>query len=144
MFFCLFLLPPCLFQPGNQKLSSATRCLWSWHTNSPSRRVACFTTTLGCGGSVWRALSAGVRVFLFMTGNFLVEVEVLQKIRLLSLIGRGTQFLELGKHKEALLDFHYGLQVSPGERLFCAAWRVHPWAPGPAPSAQCSSSAEKL
>lgn len=80
--------------------------------------MACFTTTLGCGGSVWRALSAGVRVFLFVTGNLLAEVEVLQKIRLLSLIGRGTQFLELGKHKEALLDFHYGLQVSPGERLF--------------------------
>lgn len=63
-------------------------------------------------------LSAGVCILLSVTGNLLAEVEVLQKIRLLSLIGRGTQFLELGKHKEALLDFQYGLQVSPGERLF--------------------------
>uniref|UniRef100_A0A8C3GMP5 FA complementation group G n=1 Tax=Cairina moschata TaxID=8855 RepID=A0A8C3GMP5_CAIMO len=64
------------------------------------------------------------------TGNFLVEVEVLQKIRLLSLIGRGTQFLELGKHKEALLDFHYSLQVSPGDPaaasyLVQALWKLN-------------------
>eukprot|EP00075_Anas_platyrhynchos_P013552 XP_027302805.1 Fanconi anemia group G protein isoform X2 [Anas platyrhynchos] len=64
------------------------------------------------------------------TGNLLAEVEVLQKIRLLSLIGRGTQFLELGKHKEALLDFHYGLQVSPGDPtaasyLVQALWKLN-------------------
>ncbi|NXT47066.1 FANCG protein, partial [Pluvianellus socialis] len=47
--------------------------------------------------------------------NLLPEVEVLQKIRLLSLIGRGAQFLELGRHKEALLDFQHGLQISPGD-----------------------------
>ncbi|NWW93028.1 FANCG protein, partial [Rhynochetos jubatus] len=47
--------------------------------------------------------------------SILPEVEVLQKIRLLSLIGRGTQFLELGRHKEALLDFQHGLQISPGD-----------------------------
>ncbi|XP_010159568.1 PREDICTED: Fanconi anemia group G protein, partial [Eurypyga helias] len=47
--------------------------------------------------------------------SLLPEVEVLQKIRLLSLIGRGMQFLELGKHKEALLDFQHGLQISPGD-----------------------------
>lgn len=52
-----------------------------------------------------------------MTENLQAEVEVLQKIRLLSLIGRGTQFLELGRHKEALLDFQHSLQVSPGKRL---------------------------
>ncbi|KAM9509051.1 Fanconi anemia group G protein isoform 1-T1 [Guaruba guarouba] len=49
------------------------------------------------------------------TENLLPEVEVLQKIRLLALIGRGTQFLELGRHKKALLDFQHGLQVSPGD-----------------------------
>ncbi|NXK77083.1 FANCG protein, partial [Amazona guildingii] len=49
------------------------------------------------------------------TENLLPEVEVLQKIRLLALIGRGTQFLELGNHKKALLDFQHGLQVSPGD-----------------------------
>ncbi|XP_047909911.2 Fanconi anemia group G protein isoform X1 [Anser cygnoides] len=64
------------------------------------------------------------------TGNLLAEVEVLQKIRLLSLIGRGTQFLELGKHKEALLDFQYGLQVSPGDPaaasyLVQALWKLN-------------------
>ncbi|NWQ70190.1 FANCG protein, partial [Neopipo cinnamomea] len=49
------------------------------------------------------------------TENLPPELEVLQKIRLLSLIGRGIQFLELGRHKEALLDFQHGLQVSPGD-----------------------------
>ncbi|KFP84603.1 Fanconi anemia group G protein, partial [Acanthisitta chloris] len=49
------------------------------------------------------------------TESLLPEVEVLQKIRLLSLIGRGTQFLELGRHKAALLDFLHGLQLSPGD-----------------------------
>ncbi|NXL98545.1 FANCG protein, partial [Tyrannus savana] len=61
--------------------------------------------------------------------NLPPEVEVLQKIRLLSLIGRGTQFLELGKHKEALLDFQHGLQVSPGDPaaasyLVQALWKL--------------------
>lgn len=52
-----------------------------------------------------------------MAENLQAEVEVLQKIRLLSLIGRGTQFLELGRHKEGLLDFQHSLQISPGKRL---------------------------
>jgi len=56
-------------------------------------------------------------VCLSVPENLLPEVEVLQKIRLLSLIGRGAQFLELGRHKEALLDFQHGLQISPGKRL---------------------------
>ncbi|NXX75240.1 FANCG protein, partial [Urocolius indicus] len=47
--------------------------------------------------------------------KLLPEVEVLQKIRLLALIGRGVQFLELERHKEALLDFQHGLQISPGD-----------------------------
>ncbi|XP_027762991.1 Fanconi anemia group G protein [Empidonax traillii] len=63
------------------------------------------------------------------TENLPPEVEVLQKIRLLSLIGRGTQFLELGRHKEALLDFQHGLQVSPGDPaaasyLVQALWKL--------------------
>ncbi|NXV94360.1 FANCG protein, partial [Calonectris borealis] len=52
-------------------------------------------------------------VCLSTSESLLPEVEVLQKIRLLSLIGRGAQFLELGRHKEALLDFQHGLQISP-------------------------------
>uniref|UniRef100_A0A8C3KK27 Phosphatidylinositol glycan anchor biosynthesis class O n=1 Tax=Calidris pygmaea TaxID=425635 RepID=A0A8C3KK27_9CHAR len=67
-----------------------------------------------------RCLSDLLRVQMDGSGaepaeNLLPEVEVLQKIRLLSLIGRGTQFLELGRHKEALLDFQHGLQISPGD-----------------------------
>ncbi|NXG09585.1 FANCG protein, partial [Sakesphorus luctuosus] len=61
--------------------------------------------------------------------NLLPEMEVLQKIRLLSLIGRGTQFLELGRHKEALLDFQHSLQISPGDPaaasyLVQALWKL--------------------
>ncbi|NWS11219.1 FANCG protein, partial [Pachyramphus minor] len=61
--------------------------------------------------------------------NLPPEVEVLPKIRLLSLIGRGMQFLELGRHKEALLDFQHGLQVSPGDPaaasyLVQALWKL--------------------
>ncbi|XP_039224994.1 Fanconi anemia group G protein isoform X1 [Crotalus tigris] len=41
------------------------------------------------------------------------EVEQLPQIRLLALTGRGIQFLELGKFKQALMDFQYSLQVSP-------------------------------
>lgn len=52
-----------------------------------------------------------------VTENLPPEVEVLHKIRLLSLMGRGMQFLELGRHKEALLDFQHSLQISPGKRL---------------------------
>ncbi|NXW57617.1 FANCG protein, partial [Eurystomus gularis] len=82
-----------------------------------------------------RCLSDLLRVQLCGSGiepteNLLPEVEVLQKIRLLSLIGRGTQFLELGKHKEALLDFQHGLQISPGDPaaasyLVQALWKLN-------------------
>ncbi|NWI06916.1 FANCG protein, partial [Tichodroma muraria] len=65
-----------------------------------------------------------------MTENLQPEVEVLQKIRLLSLIGRGMQFLELGRHKEALLDFQHSLQISPGDPaaasyLVQALWKLN-------------------
>uniref|UniRef100_A0A670Z2J8 FA complementation group G n=1 Tax=Pseudonaja textilis TaxID=8673 RepID=A0A670Z2J8_PSETE len=42
------------------------------------------------------------------------EAELLPQIRLLALTGRGIRFLELGRLKEALRDFQYSLQVSPG------------------------------
>ncbi|NXE66403.1 FANCG protein, partial [Calcarius ornatus] len=67
-----------------------------------------------------RCLSDLLRVQLHGSGikqteTLQPEVEVLQKIRLLSLIGRGRQFLELGRNKEALLDFQHSLQISPGD-----------------------------
>ncbi|KFQ50510.1 Fanconi anemia group G protein, partial [Nestor notabilis] len=70
--------------------------------------------------AVTQCLGELLRVQLYGPGvepteNLLPEVEVLQKIRLLALIGRGMQFLELGRHEKALLDFQYGLQVSPGD-----------------------------
>ncbi|KAM6187208.1 Fanconi anemia group G protein isoform 1-T2 [Sarcoramphus papa] len=82
-----------------------------------------------------RCLGDLLRVQLYGSGvepmeNLLPEVEVLQKIRLLSLVGRGTQFLELGRHKEALLDFQHGLQISPGDPaaasyLVQALWKLN-------------------
>ncbi|XP_009328696.1 PREDICTED: Fanconi anemia group G protein [Pygoscelis adeliae] len=82
-----------------------------------------------------RCLSHLLRVQLYGSGvepteSLLPEVEVLQKIRLLSLIGRGAQFLELGKHKEALLDFQHGLQILPGDPaaasyLVQALWKLN-------------------
>ncbi|KAM8793006.1 Fanconi anemia group G protein homolog [Eudromia elegans] len=80
-----------------------------------------------------RCLGDLLRVQLYQpvetTGSLLPEVKLLQKIRLLSLIGRGTQFLELGKHREALLDFQYALQISPGDPaaasyLVQALWKL--------------------
>ncbi|CAN8219901.1 unnamed protein product [Coccothraustes coccothraustes] len=76
-----------------------------------------------------RCLSDLLRVQLHGSGaksteNLQPEVEVFQKIRLLSLIGRGTQFLELGRNKEALLDFQHGLQISPGDPA-AASYLVH-------------------
>ncbi|KFZ64528.1 Fanconi anemia group G protein, partial [Podiceps cristatus] len=84
---------------------------WAWATLGESKEA--ITQFSRCLGDL-------LRVQLYGSGgepteNLLPEVKVLQKIRLLSLIGRGTQFLELGKHKEALLDFQHGLQVSPGD-----------------------------
>ncbi|KAK4816441.1 hypothetical protein QYF61_016966 [Mycteria americana] len=82
-----------------------------------------------------RCLSSLLRVQLYGSGvepteSLLPEVEVLQKIRFLSLIGRGAQFLELGRHKEALLDFQHSLQISPGDPaaasyLVQALWKLN-------------------
>ncbi|NWZ11705.1 FANCG protein, partial [Agelaius phoeniceus] len=69
-------------------------------------------------------------VCLPVAENLQPEVEVLQKIRLLSLLGRGTQFLELGRNKEALLDFQHSLHISPGDPaaasyLVQALWKLN-------------------
>ncbi|KAL2294132.1 hypothetical protein Nmel_007854 [Mimus melanotis] len=82
-----------------------------------------------------RCLSDLLRVQLHGSGikqteNLQPEVEVLQKIRLLALIGRGMQFLELGRHKQALLDFQHSLQLSPGDPaaasyLVQALWKLN-------------------
>ncbi|NWY46141.1 FANCG protein, partial [Sylvia atricapilla] len=65
-----------------------------------------------------------------VTENLQAEVELLQKIRLLSLTGRGMQLLELGRQKEALLDFQHSLQISPGDPaaasyLVQALWKLN-------------------
>ncbi|KAM6303667.1 Fanconi anemia group G protein isoform 1-T1 [Podargus strigoides] len=99
---------------------------WSWATLGESKEAVTQFS---------RCLSDLLRVQLYepglqLTENLLPEVEVLQKIRLLSLIGRGTQLLELGRHKEALLDFQHGLQISPGNAvaasyLVQALWKLN-------------------
>ncbi|NWH87759.1 FANCG protein, partial [Aegithalos caudatus] len=84
---------------------------WAWAKLGESKEAVTQFT---------RCLSDLLRVQLHGSGikwteNLQAEVEVLQKIRLLSLIGRGTQFLELERHKDALLDFQHSLQISPGD-----------------------------
>ncbi|KFQ39526.1 Fanconi anemia group G protein, partial [Mesitornis unicolor] len=98
---------------------------WAWATLGKSKEAV--TQQRLCLSDLLRVQLYGSGVEL--TDNLLLEVKVLQKIRLLSLIGRGTQFLELGKHKEALLDFQYGLQISPGDPaaasyLVQALWKL--------------------
>ncbi|KFP04258.1 Fanconi anemia group G protein, partial [Calypte anna] len=98
---------------------------WAWAVLGESKEA--ITQFRRCLGDLLRVQLCGSGVGL--TENPLPEVEVLQKIRLLSLIGRGTQFLELGKHKEALLDFQHGLQISPGDPaaasyLVLALWKL--------------------
>ncbi|XP_074851977.1 Fanconi anemia group G protein isoform X5 [Carettochelys insculpta] len=60
----------------------------------------------------------------------LPEAKVLQKIRLLALLGRGSQFQELGRDKEALMNFQHGLQVCPGDpaatsHLLQVLWKLN-------------------
>ncbi|NXV23916.1 FANCG protein, partial [Cepphus grylle] len=98
---------------------------WAWATLGESKEA--ITQFSRCLGDLLRVQIYGTGVE--PTENLLPEVEVLQKIRLLSLIGRGTQFLELGKHKEALLDFQHGLHISPGDPaaapyLVQALWKL--------------------
>ncbi|NWI69343.1 FANCG protein, partial [Todus mexicanus] len=99
---------------------------WAWAKLGESKES--ITQFSRCLGDLLRVRLCGPGVE--PTENLLPEVEVLQKIRLLALIGRGTQFLELGKHKEALLDFQHGLQISPGDPaaasyLVQALWKLN-------------------
>ncbi|NXV38794.1 FANCG protein, partial [Rissa tridactyla] len=98
---------------------------WAWATLGESKEAIMQFSR--CLGDLLRVQIYGTGVE--PTENLLPEVEVLQKIRLLSLIGRGTQFLELGKHTEALLDFQHSLQISPGDPaaapyLVQALWKL--------------------
>uniref|UniRef100_A0A8C3QFV0 Uncharacterized protein n=1 Tax=Cyanoderma ruficeps TaxID=181631 RepID=A0A8C3QFV0_9PASS len=84
---------------------------WAWAKLGENKEaVTQFSRREHLEDAIFRCLCLPV------TDNLQAEVEVLQKIRLLSLIGRGTQFLELGRHKEALLDFQHSLQISPGNK----------------------------
>ncbi|XP_054667000.1 Fanconi anemia group G protein [Grus americana] len=99
---------------------------WAWAELGQSKEA--ITQFSRCLGDLLRAQLYGSGVE--PTENLLPEVEVLQKIRLLSLIGRGVQFLELGRHKEALLDFQHGWQISPGDPaatsyLVQALWKLN-------------------
>ncbi|NXW74944.1 FANCG protein, partial [Hirundo rustica] len=82
---------------------------WAWAKLGESKEAVTQFSRECLEDVVFRCLCLPV------TENLQAEVEVLQKIRLLSLIGRGMQFLELGRHKEALLDFQHSLQISPGD-----------------------------
>ncbi|NWU99295.1 FANCG protein, partial [Upupa epops] len=84
---------------------------WAWAKLGESKEA--IVQFSRCLGDLLRVQLYGPGVDL--TGNFLTEVEVLQKIRLLALMGRGMQFLELKRHKEALLDFQHSLHISPGD-----------------------------
>ncbi|NXP87953.1 FANCG protein, partial [Passerina amoena] len=85
---------------------------WAWAKLGESKEAV----TQFSRGVLERLEDAVLRcVCLSVAENLQPEVEVLQKIRLLSLLGRGTQFLELGRNKEALLDFQHSLQISPGD-----------------------------
>ncbi|KFV42685.1 Fanconi anemia group G protein, partial [Gavia stellata] len=99
---------------------------WAWATLGESKEAV--TQFSRCLSDLLRVQLSGSGVK--PTESLLPEVEVLQKIRLLSLIGRGAQFLELGRHKEALLDFQHGLQISPGDPaaasyLVQALWKLN-------------------
>ncbi|KAM9588498.1 Fanconi anemia group G protein isoform 2-T2 [Morphnus guianensis] len=99
---------------------------WAWAKLGESKEA--ITKFSRCLGDLLRLQLYGSGVE--PTENLLPEVEVLQKIRLLSLVGRGMQFLDLGRHKEALLDFQYSLQISPGDPaaasyLVQALWKLN-------------------
>ncbi|NXM79446.1 FANCG protein, partial [Oenanthe oenanthe] len=89
---------------------------WAWARLGESKEaVTQFSSLLRAKERSSGGYCVQVCVYLPVTENLQPEVEVLQKIRLLALIGRGTQFLELGRHKQALLDFQHSLQLSPGD-----------------------------
>ncbi|NXU96345.1 FANCG protein, partial [Cettia cetti] len=97
---------------------------WAWAKLGESKEAVTQFSRECLEDAVFRSLCLPV------TETLQAEVEVLQKIRLLSLIGRGTQFLELGRQKEALLDFQHSLQISPGDPaaasyLVQALWKLN-------------------
>ncbi|NXU24386.1 FANCG protein, partial [Thalassarche chlororhynchos] len=99
---------------------------WAWARLGKSKEAV--TQFSRCLGDLLRVQLYGSGVE--PTESLLPEVEVLQKIRFLSLIGRGAQFLELERHKEALLDFQHSLQISPGDPaaasyLVQALWKLN-------------------
>lgn len=58
------------------------------------------------------------------------DVTLLETLKALALLGRGAQFLEMGKEKEALMNLQLCLQVSPGHReaMFClinVLWKLN-------------------
>ncbi|NXC19323.1 FANCG protein, partial [Corythaeola cristata] len=97
---------------------------WAWATLGESKEAITQFSRECLEDAVTRSMCFS------MPESLLPEVEVLQKIRLLSLIGRGAQFLEQGRHKEALLDFQHGLQISPDDLagasyLVQALWKLN-------------------
>ncbi|NWR41362.1 FANCG protein, partial [Regulus satrapa] len=99
---------------------------WAWAKLGQSKEAV--TQLSRCLSDLLRVQLHGCAVR--QTEDLQPEVEVLQKIRLLSLIGRGAQFLELGRHKEALLDFQHSLLISPGDPaaasyLVQALWKLN-------------------
>ncbi|NXB76586.1 FANCG protein, partial [Donacobius atricapilla] len=97
---------------------------WAWAKLGKSKEAVTQFSRECLEDAVFRCFCLPVTEYLQ------AEVEVLQKIRLLSLIGRGTQFLELGRHKEALLDFQHSLQISPDDPaaasyLVQALWKLN-------------------
>ncbi|NXY05594.1 FANCG protein, partial [Pteruthius melanotis] len=97
---------------------------WAWAKLGKSKEAVTQFSREHLKDAVFRC------VCLSVTENLQAEVEVLQKIRMLSLIGRGVQFLELKRHKEALLDFQHSLQISPGDPaaasyLVQALWKLN-------------------
>ncbi|NXF66627.1 FANCG protein, partial [Ciccaba nigrolineata] len=98
---------------------------WAWANLGESKEAITQFSREGMSGGCCLQVCV-----LSVPENLLPELEVLQKIRLLSLIGRGAQFLELERHKEALLDFQHGLQILPGDPaaasyLVQALWKLN-------------------
>ncbi|XP_053153682.1 Fanconi anemia group G protein isoform X4 [Hemicordylus capensis] len=60
----------------------------------------------------------------------LLEARAIPQIRQLALTGRGTQFLEMGRDKEALMDFQHSLHTCPDSLtvqlyLLYTLWKLH-------------------
>ncbi|XP_059581328.1 Fanconi anemia group G protein isoform X2 [Alligator mississippiensis] len=88
---------------------------WAWAGLADSKEaITQFTRCLNDLLRVQLVSADGLHVGEVAAGA-LPEAAVLQRIRLLALVGRGAQFLELGRDRDALMNFQYALQVSPGD-----------------------------